>query len=180
MKTLKIALTAVAATTLALTSGFGTPRTFVSGFGNDANTGSVASPKRSFAGALTVTDAGGEIVALDSAGYGGVTINKPVSIIAPPGVYGGVTVGVGGTAIAVSITATDSVVLRGLSITGVNSSYGISFSSAGKLYVQDCVLTGFTGFNGDALYSTNAASQWFIRNSLVQGNKIGMQILQGK
>src|SRR5262245_17075337 len=67
-------------------------RTFVSGSGNDANPCSLPAPCRSFAGAITKTNAGGEIVVLDSAGYGSVTITKSISISAPDGIEGGMTV----------------------------------------------------------------------------------------
>src|SRR6266446_6592240 len=93
MKTLKLIVVPLfTITLLAALPAFGAPRTFVSGLGNDANPGTLTSPKRSFASALTVTDAGGEIIVLDSAGYGPVTINKSVSIISPTGVYAGITV----------------------------------------------------------------------------------------
>ena len=51
-------------------------RTFVSTSGNDANTGancSLVAPCRSFASAMSVTATDGEIVVLDSGGYGPVT-----------------------------------------------------------------------------------------------------------
>ena len=57
-------------------------RTFVSSGGLDTNTCLLAAPCRGFQAALLQTNAGGEIVVLDSAGYGPVTINKAVS---PPG-----------------------------------------------------------------------------------------------
>ena len=43
-------------------------------------------------GDFTVTDSGGEIVVLSSGGYGPVLINKSVSIIAPEGIYAGISV----------------------------------------------------------------------------------------
>jgi hypothetical protein len=70
-------------------------RTFVSPGGADANTASNCSlvlPCRSFGAAITVTNTGGEIIVLDSAGYGPVAISKSVSIISPPGIYAGVSV----------------------------------------------------------------------------------------
>jgi hypothetical protein len=72
---------------------FGVQRTFVSTAGNDTNTinnCSLAFPCRSFASAMTVTTAGGEIVVRDSGGYGRVTIDKSVAIIAPAGIYAGI------------------------------------------------------------------------------------------
>ena len=93
-------------------------RTFVSGSGSDSNPCSLAAPCRSFAGAITQTNAGGEIVVLDSAGYGSVTINKSISINAPDGIEGGVTVTSATDAITVNIGKTDVVNLRGLTLIG--------------------------------------------------------------
>jgi len=58
-------------------------RTFVASTGNDAAPCSLAQPCRGFARAITQTNAGGEVIVLDSAGYGPVTITKSVSLIAP-------------------------------------------------------------------------------------------------
>ena len=71
------------------------PRTFVASSGVDTNDGRLATPCRSIGAALAQTDPGGEIVVLDSAGYGTVTINKAVSVIAPLGIYAGITVTAG-------------------------------------------------------------------------------------
>ena len=60
-----------------------------------------------FGAAIVQTSNGGEIVVLDSAGYGPVVINKPVSIVAPPGVYAGVSV-LGGTGIVVNAASARS------------------------------------------------------------------------
>src|SRR5829696_3669713 len=95
-------------------------RTFVSGLGSDANPCSRAEPCRTFGAAIAQTLAGGEVIALDSAGYGPVTITKAISLIAPPGVYAGITTTVANTyAITVAAGANDLVVLKGLSLTGL-------------------------------------------------------------
>src|SRR5258705_10574915 len=68
-------------------------RTFVASFGNDANTATncgFANPCRGFTAAQTVTDPGGEIVALDAAGYGAITITKSITTPANPGFYAGI------------------------------------------------------------------------------------------
>src|SRR5437870_11556491 len=68
-------------------------RTFVSAAtGNDANPCTRTAPCRNFAAAIAQTASGGEVVVLDSGGYGTVTINQAVSLIAPSGVYAGITV----------------------------------------------------------------------------------------
>src|SRR5215813_5880086 len=115
-------------------------RTFVSGSGSDANSCSLAAPCRSFAGAITKTNAGGEIVVLDSAGYGAVTITKSISINAPDGIEGGVTA-TSGDGITVSVGFSDVVTLRGLTLVGVvgAASDGIVFNGQGALNIQNCV-----------------------------------------
>src|ERR1700741_1031966 len=66
------------------------PRTFVSFSGLDTNPCSRTSPCRSFNAAMAQTAPAGTIVALDSDGYGTVTIAQSVSLIAPEGVYAGI------------------------------------------------------------------------------------------
>ena len=58
----------------------GQQRTFVASTGNDANNCSRANPCRNFQRAHDVVAAGGEVIALDSAGFGTVNINKSVTI----------------------------------------------------------------------------------------------------
>src|SRR2546422_5434826 len=55
-------------------------RTWVSGVGDDANPCSRTAPCKTFAGAISKTAAGGEIDALDPAGFGAVTITKAITI----------------------------------------------------------------------------------------------------
>jgi parallel beta helix pectate lyase-like protein len=145
MKTIKLILTSLAIILSAALPALAVPRVFVSGLGNDANPGSLTSPKRSFSSALTVTDPGGEIIVLDSAGYGPVTINKAVSIISPTGVYAGITVA-SGDGIDVVAGTSDVITLRGLTLKGVGGTDGINVSSAGVLHVESCVISGFSRF----------------------------------
>ena len=76
--------------TFAFASGsIAAQRTFVASTGLDTHPCSISTPCRSFGTAIAHTDDNGEIIVLDSAGYGTVTIAKSVSIIAPPGIYAG-------------------------------------------------------------------------------------------
>jgi Right handed beta helix region len=121
------------------------PRTFVASFGADTNTASncsVALPCRGFAAAQTVTDNGGEIVALDSAGYGAINIYKSISIISPTGVYAGISASSGSNGYGVIIdTAGINVVLRGLTINGRGGNRGINMTAGNKLTVENCVIS---------------------------------------
>ena len=116
------------------------PKMFVASTGNDANDGSRASPKRSFQAAHDSVGEGGEIVVLDTAGYGAVRIFKTVSIVAPPGVSAFVTVNAGN--VGISVGAYGLVVLRGLIVEGAGStdgSIGIR-GGGGMLVVEDTIV----------------------------------------
>lgn len=118
-------------------------RTFVSSGGLDTNPCSIALPCRGFTAAMAQTSAGGEIIVLDSAGYGSVTVNKAVSIIAPAGVYAGVT---NGSADGIVVNAPGAnVVLRGLDFNGLGTSpgSGILHQAAASLVIDRCTVTGF-------------------------------------
>ena len=93
-------------------------RTWVSGTGDDANPCSRTAPCKTFAGAISKTAPAGEIDALDPAGYGAVTITKSITIDANN--MGSVLVS-GTNAIVVNTAATDTVIIRNLSINGLNT-----------------------------------------------------------
>jgi len=118
-------------------------RTFVASNGADTNSCSLAAPCRSFGTAVAAVADHGEVIVLDSAGYGAVTITKSVSIIASPGVYAGISV-FSGAGITVDGSGT-LVVLRGLSINnqGGTGPHGLDFLQGGILHIENCVISGF-------------------------------------
>ena len=119
-------------------------RTFVSGGGLDSNPCTLAAPCRQFSVALANTLSGGEVVVLDSAGYGPVTISQAVTLVAPSGVYAGISV-FSGTGITINAGVSEKVTLRGLTINGLGGTTGIAFNSGGALYLDGIVVSGFTG-----------------------------------
>jgi Right handed beta helix region len=121
----------------------GGPRVFVSAqTGNDANVCSLTLPCRTFTRALPFAQSGGELVVLDSGGYGPFTILQAVSVVVPQGVYAGITAS-SGDAITVSAGASDLVSLRGLTINSLGGTNGIRFASGGALLVESCSISGF-------------------------------------
>jgi hypothetical protein len=140
---------------LTIGTTFAAQRTFVSGAGNDANPCSLVAPCRGFAAAVAQTAAGGEVVVLDSAGYGPVTITQSVSLIAPPGVYAGISVFSPDNGVTVNGAGID-VVLRGLSINGQGGNTGIEFTNGNSLSVENCIVSGMTqrGFEATATGAT--------------------------
>jgi hypothetical protein len=142
-------------------------RTFVSGHGTDSGTCGVGSPCRTFAFALTQTNAGGEIAVLDTAGYGILTINHAVSITNEAGVEAAITVA-SADGVTIAAGATDIVNLTGLTLTGGGGNNGIRFNSGGTLNIKNCVVRGFTG-NGINLLPT-ASSNFTVTDTIVSNN----------
>jgi len=115
-------------------------RVFVASYGNDANPCTFGSPCKTFQNAYNVVAIGGEVTAIDSAGFGPLSIGHSVTITSPDGVEAGIAATVGGTAIAINAGPTDIVVLHGLTLDGTNAAAGgISFNG-GSLVVEKCVV----------------------------------------
>lgn len=134
-------------------------RTWVASNGSDANSCTRALPCRNFAEAIAAVDAGGEVVALDSAGYGPVTINKSVSVIAPLGVHAAIAP-TAGTGITVSA---GRVTLRNLYLKGNGAFYGIEIQSSGTTFVEQVTIDGFAatgiGVQASELFLTDSISR---------------------
>jgi hypothetical protein len=122
-------------------------RSFVASYGVDTNPCSLSQPWRSFDAAIQQTPAGGEIVALDSAGYGAFTVDRSISITAAPGVFAGVSV----TTTGAQIVASNPIVvrLRGLDFAGsappsagTTGVTDLAGSSIADVYVERCTFRG--------------------------------------
>ena len=139
-------------------------RTWVSGLGDDVNPCSRTAPCKTFAGTISKTAAGGEINAIDSGGFGAVTITKAITIDVH-NVVGGVLVS-GTNGITVSAGVNDVVVLRGLDLQGVGTGLvGVRFTAGKALHIEDCVINGFAT-HGISL-EASATSQLFVKNTVI-------------
>ncbi len=125
------------------TAGATAQRTFVATTGLDTNPCSIALPCRGFAAAIGQTSDGGEIIVVDSGGYGAVSITKSVSIISPSGVHAGISV-FGGNGVTVDAPGS-IVVLRGLSINGQGGAVGVALLQAARVRIEGCVISNLTG-----------------------------------
>jgi len=129
-------------------------RTFVSTSGSDANPCTRAAPCRNFTAAIANTLAGGEVVALDSGGYGPFAVTKALTVAGAPGAHVAVTA-FAGNALTVDVGSSDTVILRNLHLTGLGAERGIEFNTAGSLHVESVVASGFTilglGAAGDGM-----------------------------
>ncbi len=161
---------ALAVTLPAVSAHAQAPRTFVSAAGSDSNPCSFAAPCRHFQAAVNATSLGGEVDALDPAGYGPIIITQSITIegqswsyIAPPPGGNGITIN------AVNgIVYIHGVSLNGVGITGLT--IGIVFNSGSSLTVRDCAIRNFS--NDGILFAPNTSSQINVSNTLVSDNGV--------
>lgn len=160
------------------------PRAFVSVSGDDGNSDPTTpefstlnpktdcgpvSPCRTIAKALSVLDAGGEVVLVSSGDYEPFSITggriKSVAVGAAPGVHAVITAMSGNAVTIETLSNRVAITLRGLNLNGRGGQTGIDASGDIVLHVEDCVLDGFTGnavaFSGDQLHVRDTA----VRNS---------------
>jgi hypothetical protein len=148
-----------------------TTRSFVSSGGNDSNTSTncaALAPCRTFSGAQSVTQSGGEIVAMNAGGYGPLTISAPLTITGTDGVTVSATTGTVGFTITAG--STDKVVIRGVQITGANAtnSTGVQLTS-GNLTLINCQLSALASAlivgNNSAVAHADIINTDFIGNT---------------
>jgi hypothetical protein len=123
-------------------------RTWVSGVGDDANPCSRTAPCKTFAGAISKTADGGEIDALDDAGFGAVTITKSITLNGNGHIASSLVSGT--NAIVVQADPSDQVVLRGIDLKGISpqeggctSPAGLRIVSAASVRLDDVDIAGF-------------------------------------
>ena len=164
----------VAAAGFAVPAYAGGARSFVSGGGSDVGTCERTAPCRTFGYAITQTNAGGEIVALDSSGYGPVTITKSISLIAPRGVHAGISPS-SGNAITIAAGTGDQVVLRNLHLNGANGAFdGIHYTSGRSLTVEDCVIAGFSDAGIVHFVNSTSDARLTVTGTILRGNGDGL------
>jgi hypothetical protein len=122
-------------------------RTWVSGSGDDANPCTSALPCATFQHAYGVTSAGGEIDVLDGGDFGPLVIRQALTVAND----GAGTAAITPTFTAVYINAgpTDAIVLRGLTLNGINTTNGgVYFAAGASLLIQNCKIQGFQNAAG--------------------------------
>jgi len=145
-------------------------RTWVSGVGDDANPCSRTAPCKTFAGAISKTAAGGEIDALDPAGYGALTITKAITIDGGVGQVASVLVA-GTNGIVVQAGPNDVVILRNLRFNGIGSGInGIRFLSGKDLNVENCYIFGFTTNGIDVALNQATPASVHVIDSVIKNN----------
>jgi hypothetical protein len=178
-KKLSYAIVALTFILLSFVAGFAqTDRNYVAASSVDTlSCGALSSPCRTFTFALSKTNIGGEIIALESGVYDTINLNLTyaVTLTAAPGVHAELSNPNNATArISINVQSTDTVILRNLYLsrqTGSGSGYGIDVKRVGTLHIENCVINGF---NGGINFDLDNSAQVFIddttvRNSVADG-----------
>lgn len=174
--------------TLMVTPAQARQRSFVASYGDDTNICDTFFPCRTFAKAVTVTDPNGEVVALDSAEYGAVTLTQSISLTVAPGFYAGISVFPSGTSAKTAgvtiATAGVNIVLRGLTIIDQSGDYGILITAdatGAKLSIENCVISNFFIDIQDRQYGILVETAAAVRmvNTIVRDNDIGIGLSAG-
>jgi hypothetical protein len=135
-------------------------RTWVSGVGDDANPCSRTAPCKTWAGAISKTAVGGEIDALDDAGFGAVTITKAITLNGGGHVASALVNGTNAINVAAPVDA--QVVLKNLDLQGMNPAegtcnglVGVNIISAAAVSLDNLTIEGFATAVGGNLASSS-------------------------
>ena len=172
MHRLTPAVLAFATSLFFATHALAAQRAFVASYGNDSSAAAgclLANPCRTFTAAMTAVDAGGEVIALDAAGYGSVVITKSVTITTNPGYFAGISVASGH---GIELNGPIRVVLRGLNINAIGGGAlsGIHITNADSLTVEDCIVSNFPLIGINSVFAAQA--DLHIVESTFRGNGV--------
>lgn len=159
-------------------------RAFVSAGGSDSNDCEILAPCRTIAIALTQVQAGGEVVILDSGGFGNqlagtsglAVITQSVTITAAPGVQAAMSMP--SQVDGLQINAPGAVVsLRGLTLTqipGTSGSIGVHILAAQQVNVDNCIIQNVDA--GVLATSYTANLEVNLRNTVIDGVTFGIEL----
>src|SRR5580658_7196869 len=149
-------------------------RVFVASYGSDSNPCTFGSPCKTFQQAVNVVAAGGEVTAIDSAGFGPVTISHAVTITSPNGVEAGIAAMPSGSAVSIAAGQNDVIVLSGLTLEGAGTaSAGIALNGGGNLEVINCAIRNYTTAGIYVIPSGPTATTVLVSNTIVSDTSVG-------
>jgi len=133
-------------------------RSAVSISGMDTATCTVPDPCRTFNVALSKTNAGGEVVALTSGGYGPFTVDRPATVLAAPGVYAALVSTTGDT-VLINAGSGARVVIRNLALYGMGAgNAGVSATGSGEeIHIENCIIDGFANYGVISFFNITVA-----------------------
>jgi hypothetical protein len=174
MSSPRVAVVALLLTVVALAvpaAASAIPHTYVSGVGDDANPCTMGAECRTWAGAISKTDAGGTISAIDSGAFGTVSVTKSITIDGGGFLAG--TLATGQNGIIVNATGGD-VVLEGLTLDSpgictAGAFHGVRFLKGNSLAIRDSRISGFRG-SGVSLEPSDGHGTVMVRDSIITNN----------
>ena len=152
--------------------------------GDDTNPGTLASPVRQIARAVTLATPGDTVLVLDGGDYAPFSVGKSLSVVAE-GAHAQVSAPsapFGNRALSVNAGPTDVVVLHGLALRGTGATVGISFGSGKMLRVEHCSISNFVSTaDGHPGYGIEvlAAGVLTVADTVLRDNSTGIRFQGG-
>lgn len=159
-------------------------RSYISPSGSDNRPCTRNQPCRTFDGALAKTDAGGEIVAMETATYEPATVTKSITLAAAPGADVGIRAA-SGNAVTVNANTGDTVVLRGLRLGGPGKNVAGTNGVLVNLESPSCCIslhlenTIVSDFEEGVQMNIGVAGRLLVSDSVFRSNKTGINFSAG-
>src|SRR2546423_4773973 len=181
----QIALVCAASILGAATLNAQATRTWVSGVGSDANPCSRTAPCKAFAGAISKPAEGGEIDALDPAGYGTLTINKSITVDGGTGSGWASVLNSSTNGFNVNVTTNPStavVILRNITVNGASKCVtagcqglkAIRWTAGNGLHVENCFLENQATVGMEVVLA--AAGQLYVQDTNFTNTTAGLTV----
>jgi hypothetical protein len=103
-------------------------------------------------------------------------VTKAVAIIAPAGVYAGISVLAAQDGVTVNAQAADKVVLRGLTINGQGGNRGIVVTVGGQIHIENCVVASMAN---DGIQVNGGTAVYVANSTLRSNNGSGLHVAGG-
>ena len=188
MKTTKLTVTVMglllSCLSMAITARADGARSYITPSGSDNRPCTRNQPCRTFDSALAKTDAGGEIIALETGTYDPTTVTKSITLAGAPGADVSIRAATG-SAVTVNANVGDSIVLRGLRLNGPGKSvvgtYGVFFNinSPNCCVTVQIENTTISDFDRGVQMELGVASRLLISDSVFRSNKTGINLFVG-
>ena len=159
-------------------------RSYISPNGSDNRPCTRNQPCRTFDAALAKTEAGGEVVAIETGSYEPATVSKSITLAAAPGADVAIRVTTG-NAVTVSANSGDVVVLRGLRLSGpgknVAGTNGVFFNISSPnccvaVHIENSIISDF---DKGVQMELGVASRLLVSDSVLRANKTGINMFVG-
>lgn len=150
--------------------------TAVASYGSDLNTCEISAPCATFAAAIAQTNAGGELIALDSGAYQGFTIDRKMTITAAPGAVVTIQKAPGVLSdYAIKVDAPgERVSIRGVMVAMTSGAAGIVAYDAERTYIDDVMIEGVGCASGCSTAIFGRKGELYVNNARIRNSFQGI------